>query len=432
MKIYFSGIGGVGIGPLAQIAHYAGYEVTGSDRHDSLLTENLKNLGIDFEVGAQDGSFLMKSNNNKPIDWFVYTAALPYEHPELTEARKLGLKIAKRDELLSKIIKDKGLKLIALAGTHGKTGTTALTVWLFKELGLPASYSIGSTIGFGTSGFYDKNSSYFIYECDEFDRNFLHFNPYLSIITSLDYDHPDTYPTESDYLNAFKDFVRNSEIVVAWDDQPEIVYEGANNVTLLSSKGLAGENRISPDITLPGMHNRKNASLVLNGLTKLGIINDQNYGQAINAINSFPGADRRFERIAPNLYTDYGHHPIEIEATLNMAQELASKENRDIVLVYQPHQNIRQVEVQDEYTDDVFENSDKIIWLPTYLSRENPDLEILTPDFLTRKIDGDKVKFTDLNEDLVAEIAKLKDKNYLVLAMSAGTLDGWVRDNFAN
>ena len=87
MKIYFSGIGGVGIGPLAQIAHYAGHEVTGSDRESSLLTENLKKQGISFDIGSQNGTFLKRSNETKPIDWFVYTAALPQNHPELVEAR---------------------------------------------------------------------------------------------------------------------------------------------------------------------------------------------------------------------------------------------------------------------------------------------------------------------------------------------------------
>ncbi len=99
--------------------------------------------------------------------------------------------------------------------------------------------------------------------------------------------------------------------------------------------------------------------------------------------------------------------------------------------VYQPHQNVRQVEVQDQYTDDIFENADKIVWLPTYLSREDPDLEILSPDFLARKIDGNKIEFADLNEDLTAKITQLENESYLVLAMSAGTLDGWLRDNFA-
>ena len=153
--------------------------------------------------------------------------------------------------------------------------------------------------------------------------------------------------------------------------------------------------------------------------------------KTIGALNSFPGIDRRFEQIANNIYSDYGHHPVEIKATLQMAREVAQNSGLNgVALVYQPHQNVRQVEVKDDYTDDIFENTDKIIWLPTYLSRENPDLEILSPDFLARKISGGKIKFADLNEDLAAKITSLKNEGYLVLAMSAGTLDGWLRDNF--
>src|SRR5690606_5798559 len=111
----------------------------------------------------------------------------------------LGIKVAKRDELLARILHEKNLKLIAVAGTHGKTTTTGMMVWLLQQLGVPVSYSVGSTLSFGPSGKFDPKSEYFVYECDEFDRNFLHFHPYLSLITSVGYDHPDIYPTPENY-----------------------------------------------------------------------------------------------------------------------------------------------------------------------------------------------------------------------------------------
>src|SRR5690606_24799052 len=126
------------------------------------------------------------------------------DHPELVAARLLGIKIAKRDELLAFILKEKGLKLIAITGTHGKTTTTGMLVWCLQNLGVPISYSVGSTLPFGPSGAFRPDSEYFVYECDEFDRNFLHFEPYLSVITSIEYDHPDTYPTENEYYDAFR------------------------------------------------------------------------------------------------------------------------------------------------------------------------------------------------------------------------------------
>ena len=352
----------------------------------------------------------------------MYTAALPQNHLEIVEARNLGLKTAKRDELLSKIISDKKLKLIAIAGTHGKTSTTALTTWIFKKLNIPISYSIGSTISFGDSGFYNKDSDFFVYECDEFDRNFLHFNPFLSVITSVDYDHPDTYPTKEDYANAFKEFIEKSENTVAWEDQMPSIYLGQRNVNLLQC-----ESDINPDITLPGEHNRKNATLVVAGLTDVGIINKNNYANAISAVNSFPGADRRFERLLPNLYTDYGHHPIEIKATLEMAKEIAQKNNQDIVLVYQPHQNIRQHNIKKDYSDQ-FLNASKIYWLPTYLSREDPSLPILTPNELTENIiNKENIIFAEPNDELWVKLQEDLNHGALVVGMGAGSIDKWMR-----
>jgi len=157
MKIYFSGIGGVGLGPLAEIAYDAGYTVIGSDMSKSLTTDELRKRGIEIEFN-QDGSFLKSSHQDQPIDWFIYTSALPETHPELLLAKELGIKTAKRDELLAHIIKEKNLKLIAIAGTHGKTTTTGMLVWAFKLLNVPVSYSVGSTLSFGPSGMFDPES----------------------------------------------------------------------------------------------------------------------------------------------------------------------------------------------------------------------------------------------------------------------------------
>ena len=152
MHIYFSGIGGTGIGPLALIAKEAGYEVSGSDIKDSGYVRYLQAHGIDRISIGQDAQSIEKLHSLKPIDWFVHTSALTIENPDAPEivfCKSQNIKITKRDEIINQIMADKHLKMIAVAGTHGKTTTTAMLVWLFKQIGKPISYSVGTKLGFG-------------------------------------------------------------------------------------------------------------------------------------------------------------------------------------------------------------------------------------------------------------------------------------------
>ncbi len=414
MNIYFSGIGGVGIGPLAEIAHDAGYTVTGSDRSSSLMTDRLAARGIQTDIGTQDGTYLQATQDKQPIDWFIYTAALSADHPELVLARQLGIRTAKRDELLAHIIDDKKLQLIAVAGTHGKTTTTGMLVWTLQQLGIPVSYSIGTTISFGPSGHFDPKSQYFVYECDEFDRNFLHFKPFLSLITSVDYDHPDTYPTEHEYLEAFSQFAASSKQAFAWDDQHAEIYDGQNQVSLVEP------SQVNQQLRLGGLHNRRNATLVQIAVRRLGVLQD-----TTDILSNFPGTDRRFEKLADNLYSDYGHHPIEIAATLQMARELSDH----VVLVYQPHQNTRQHELIDQYKDQ-FQLADEVYWLPTYLSRENSNLPVLTPDQLIKNIPNKQhIHIADLDDALWSTIETARQSGKMVIGMGAGSIDSWLRQH---
>lgn len=412
MNIYFSGIGGVGIGPLAEIAHDAGYTVQGSDATEGLLTRELRGRGMNITIG-QEGDFLLACHQTTPIDWFVHTAALPADHPELLLAKELGIKTAKRDELLAHIIQEKNLKLIAIAGTHGKTTTTGMMIWAMQQLGIPVSYSVGTTLSFGPSGKFDPQSDYFIYECDEFDRNFLHFSPHLSLITSVDYDHPDTYPTEADYLAAFQQFLTQSAMAILWKHDSDTIDTPDGYGWIL------GDDEVM-DIHLPGAHNRRNATLVTKAIEYLEL---GSLDKTLASLQSFPGTDRRFERLDENLYSDYGHHPVEIAATLQLAREVAD----NVVLVYQPHQNVRQHEIRDQYTDQ-FELAETIYWLPTYLSREDPHLPILTPYELTQAITNRRAVYSaNLDNDLWQTIQTARQQGKLVLGMGAGSIDSWLR-----
>lgn len=417
MHMYFSGIGGVGIGPLAEIAADMGHQVTGSDLSESLVTTELQQRGIAISF-LQDGTFLQATHRDQPIDWFAYTASLPETHPELVLAKQLGIRTGKRDEVLTALIQAKGLQLVAVAGTHGKTTTTGMTVWALQQLGIPVSYSVGTTLPFGPSGHYQADSQYFVYECDEFDRNFLHFYPSVSIITSVDYDHPDTYPTVEAYKAAFRQFIQQSSQTILWE-------AAARYLQLPDGDG---QWRLKPDELLPfalaGQHNRANATLVAKAIEYLKL----GESEAVKkALDNFPGTDRRFEKLADNLYSDYGHHPVEIAATLQLARELSDR----VVLVYQPHQNRRQHEIRNDYTNQ-FELADTIYWVPTYLSREDASLPILRPEELTTHLTNqDRLVIAELNQDLWEKLEAARSSGALVLVMGAGTIDGWVRSQLA-
>jgi UDP-N-acetylmuramate--alanine ligase len=411
MNIFFSGIGGVGIGALAQLAQDAGHAVTGSDAEHGLMTEQLTDRGIEIHY-KQDGHHLKKLHKHTPIDWFVHTAALPNNHPELHMAKHLGIKCTKRDDLLKEIIAEKDLQLIAASGTHGKTSTTGMLIWAMQQLGMPASYSIGTTLNFGASGKYVPGSKYFIYECDEFDQNFLQFSPYLSLITTVGYDHVDTYPSRDDYFVAFSKFLSQSNHSIGWRRD----FAWLPNIPEKKLWQLQDDETQSFQVA--GEHNRRNATLVLKALEYL------NLEHTPSLIESFPGTNRRFEKLADNLYSDYGHHPTEIAATLQLAGEISN----NVILVYQPHQNTRQYEIKPLYRD-AFTSASRTYWLPTYLSREDKSLPVMRPVELISDIpSNNKIEIADLNDDLWEAIEQHRLVGHLVLCMGAGSIDSWVRN----
>ena len=417
MRIYFAGIGGVGIGPLAAIAKEAGYDVAGYDVAVSPMVEELTAKGIPIAIG-KGPSEIAAAHQKRPIDWLVATAALPKDDPVIQFAREHHIRISKRDELINQLVKDKRQNLIAISGTHGKTTTTAMLAWLFDQFDIPESHSIGTRISFAPSGSFSDEGQCFIYEADEYDRNMLHFHPEVSIITSVDYDHPDIYLTRDDYKEAFRQFIAQSKQVFAWQEDLDYLEVAPAEKKIIAVDDLRSQEST---ILLPGRHNRRNALLACAAFDTL--FPELTSEQIIAAINRFPGTQRRFERLAENLYSDYGHHPAEIRATLQMAGELS----KNVVLVYQPHQNIRQHELADEYRD-CFAQAKHVYWLPTYLSRENPQLPVLTPKQLIAKINNPAIaEPAEMDESLIRTIRRERQRGSLVLVMGAGDVDKWLR-----
>lgn len=435
MHIFFSGIGGTAIGPLALIAKQAGYEVSGSDKQDSQYIAYLRAHGItDITIG-QSSDDIRAANTRNAIDWYVYSSAIAIENPnapELVFCREQGIHTSKRDELLNQIITDKHLDMVAIAGTHGKTTTTAMVIWLFKQLGLPISYSVGAKMSFGDMGEYDAQSSYFVYECDEFDRNFLAYQPRISLITGVTWDHHEIFPTREDYQQAFVEFISQSQDTVLWQEDadylgigPQGESTGDDNLYIQQTD----EPRIG-HITLQGHYNRLDAWLAIRTVHQL---TDTPMETLLGHINTFPGLQRRMEQIAPHLYSDYAHTPEKIRGAMSAALELASQHDQQLVVVYEPLTNRRQHYMKDVYQD-CFEGAAKVYWLPSYLAREDPKQPILTPaELITHLSDPTIAEPAALDSALVESIKKHLAEGAMVVGMAGGgggSLDEWLRTHF--
>lgn len=418
MRIYVSGISGTGMGPLALMAKDAGHEVFGSDLSRGAIYDELVEHGIAVSIGPQDGEFL-QTKLSDGLDWFVYTSALPDDHAELIMARNAGIVCTKRDDFTSFLINELGLKMVAVAGTHGKTTTVSMIVWAALKLGLPVSYVVGTTLGFAISGKYYNGDKIFVYEADEYDRNFLKYHPWIAVIPAVSYDHPDIYPTKKDYEAAFMQFESQSKNVLMMHDD-DLVWNGRKIASLFEKERfiLAGDVR------------KKDACLASFVVEKIcSELNcEVGLNRIVDVLNEFPGVGRRFERLRDGLYSDYAHHPEEIAATVDVAlQECLLRNKKGVVVIYQPHQNVRQHEVRDGYRD-AFVGATRVLWLPTYLTREDPRLRVIRPEeFIVELSNAEIAEVVDLNDELETKIAQLLKDNYLVVLMTAGPADEWLR-----
>ncbi len=429
MHIYFSGIGGAGIGPLALVAKQAGYEVSGSDKQDSDYISYLREHGItDIHIG-QTYDQITAAHNTSSIDWFVYSSAVAIEQPDAPElqfCRDQAIRMSKRDELLNQILADKKLKLIAIAGTHGKTTTTAMTVWLFKQLGIPLGYILPAKSSFAEMGAFEPGAEYFVYEADEYDRNFLAYEPDLSLITGLDWDHPDIYPTREDYNAAFVEFIEQSHMTYIWDqDAGQIGIQTSEKVGVINFEDY-------PQVHLPGVVNRQNGALVAQSI--LTLLKKDDIVPLVDIINAFPGVGRRFEQITPGLYSDYAHTPPKIRGALQLGHEVAGDK---LVVIYEGLHNTRQHFIKDDLVN-LFDDVKQLYIVPSYLAREDTSLDTWTPEDLKSIMSSETQTVTTtsaLNETLHSAIEQHIAAGDTVLCLTAGgghSLDEWLRKEFTS
>jgi UDP-N-acetylmuramate--alanine ligase len=432
MNIFISGIGGAGMGPLAEVAHAAGHHVAGSDKQNSSYIDYLKTHGVtDIYIGNTTEN-IARVQTETPLDWLVYSSAVTLENPDAPElkfAREHGIRVSKRDELLNFILDEKGLGMIAIAGTHGKTTTVAMTVFLMKELGQPISYLLPAKTSFAHMGEYDPASRWFIYEADEFDRNFLAFHPSVSLISGVAYDHHEIFPTLDDYQAAFREFIDQSGQTFIWRNDAE--YLGLDDIENVQQ--LDNDDEQIDRVSLLGHYNRMDAWLVARAVQD---ITCEPLDKLIAILARFPGLSRRMEQIAPNLYSDYAHTPEKIVGAMSAAREMAAERRQNLVVVYEPLTNRRQHYIMDQYKG-VFSGANKLYWVPSYLAREPRDLPILTPVELIEHLDDETQKIAEpaeMNVDLKKKIGEHLRHGGMVVAMTGGggnSLDYWLRENFS-
>jgi UDP-N-acetylmuramate--alanine ligase len=464
-QVHCVGIGGIGISAIARVLLERGIKVTGSDRSLSAVAQALSESGAVVSIG-HDASYLGDA------DVVLISSAIPDDNPEVTEARRRGIPVYRRSEFLgrpmARIMGDK--VCIAVAGTHGKTTTTSMIVWILTCAGQDPTFIVGGVIrSLGTNA-RAGSGRHFVIEADEYDRMFLGLSPTVAAITHLEHDHPDCFPTFADMRTAFEQFVGlvpKQGMLVGCGDQPAVAallrgtrarpdapatiqscglgenndwratevksnLEGGHDFAILRAGHLfsAGEGSMIVRLAVPGKHNVQNALIALAIADWLGIGRET----IVGALATFPGVKRRFEvRTAAGgpadsceeteglvVVDDYGHHPTEIRATLAAAR--ARYGTRPLWAVFQPHTYSRLRTLWDDFGSS-FVDSDHVVVLDVYAAREEDMLGSAASDLASafvEEMEHEDARYMGDVQAAAEHIVSRAEPNAVVITLSAG------------
>jgi len=443
--IHFVGIGGIGMGGIAEVLKNIGYEVSGSDIKENAITQRLESLGITIAIGHA-------AENIANTDVVVVTSAIDDENEELLAARNNRVPVLRRAEMLAELMRfSQG---IAIAGTHGKTTTTSLVASVLTEGGLDPTYVIGGLLN--SSGTHARlgTGKYIVAEADESDASFLHLHPIIAVITNIDADHLDTYA--GDFTNLRHNFVEFLHqlpfyglAVLCIDDEsirkilPEVTkpivtygvdFEADYNAELLRQEKARTWFKVSRkdkkdwleiELNLPGKHNLLNALASIAVAHELGVSDKH----IVNALRHFQGISRRchvrgdikINNFNVTLIDDYAHHPTEIEATFEAIR--AGWPNRRLVVIYQPHRFTRLRDLIEDFSR-VLSQADNLLMLDVYPAGEKP-IAGADSHFLSRAIrlrgHVDPV-FVDDEETVFDVLSSMVEENDLLLTLGAGDI----------
>jgi UDP-N-acetylmuramate--alanine ligase len=436
--IHFIGIGGTGLSAIAKVLLEQGFKVSGSDLQDSPLFESVKTAGGEVALGH-------RSENIQGANLVIRSSAVPEDNPEITAAKKAGIPVLKRSEFLKQLTADK--QVLAVAGSHGKTTTSSMLTWILTSLDLDPSFIIGGVVADLKTNARAGTGDYFVIEADEYDYMFLGLHPQLAVVTNVEHDHPDIFPTPEVFQDAFRQFVghlRPEGVLITCAESPAAVRLGkelsadqkqihygfdtspaeyrAVNIQVNRQGGMDFEialldNELLPvSLKIPGRHNVLNALAAFAAADSLGVDREA----VCQALGKFSGSGRRFEIRGEwagiMVVDDYGHHPTEIKATLAAAREAFPA--RYIRAVWQPHTYSRTTTLADDFRES-FRDADQVIVLDVYEAREKQPGDFQIED-LVSTINHDQALFIAENDRTAAYLKEKLQPGDLLLVFSAG------------
>ncbi len=364
-KVFFVGIGGIGISAIARMMLIEGKEVYGSDMSSGEVTKELSELGAKISIGQ--GFDLIP----KDTDLIVYTIAIKHYDPKLMEKIFVsGIPAKSYPEMLHVVTA--GKYTIAVCGTHGKTTTTAMIAKILIETKKDPSVIVGSLLKEYKSNLIVGKSEYFVVEACEYERSFLNIKPKICVITNIEKDHMDYYKDLADIESAFMTFVGQTGEYVVCDPKDESVARVIADRKIKIVDYTKYLDKV-PHLLVAGVHNRKNAAAALPVAKILKIEKTD----AKKAIAKFSGTWRRLEMKGETksgmiVYDDYAHHPTEILASLQALREIYKRGEKKITILFQPHLYSRTKEFFKEFTT-AFNEADHVYFLPIFFAREEID-----------------------------------------------------------
>ena len=366
-KVFFVGIGGIGISAIARMMLLDGKEVSGSDMAENEVARELEGIGVRIDIG-QSFDFIPEDT-----DLIVYSIAVPDYDPKFFEQIKnSGIAYKSYPEMLSIVTADK--YTIAISGTHGKTTTTAMLGGALVGAGLDPSMIVGALLK-DKSNLVVGQSEYFVVEACEYERSFLNIHPKILIITNIEADHLDYYGDLAGVEQAFSEMVDQTDLAVVCNPADPSVSRVLKDKNLKVVDYMQYIDKL-PKLSVPGDHNRQNAAAALVVADILGAPLDKAKG----ALSEFTGIWRRLEKKGQTdfgtiVYDDYAHHPTEIKASLSGLRELYPRGEKKITIVFQPHLYSRTKALFDDFIES-FDLADEVVFLPIYFAREEPDPDV--------------------------------------------------------